>query len=119
MTPKYGGNPLAPAPDCLQGEHLKAVEYVRVLEAALEQPGWSQTQRQRIRTKYRKWLLCAEGRDPYFEQFGTFARFEGSPPPTSVDLVVARWRKRFPRTKEERRRRQMPKRFTKPKGDGL
>lgn len=111
MIPKYGGTPLPDAPDCLAADHGKALAYVGLLAAALNQSGWSAHQRDRIRAKYRKWLLCAEGRDPYFEQWGTFPRMEGMTPPTATDLVVAGWRRRFPRTPEERKRRVVPKRL--------
>lgn len=110
MTPKYGGGPdLPPAPDCLPGSHGEANRYAARIKQALDTPGWSVAQRRHLRDKYRKWLLRAEGRDPYFEQYGTFPRFDGTAPPTSTDLVVARWRKRFPRSKQERRLRTLPK----------
>lgn len=109
MTPRDGGTSLPPAPDCLPGTHGLAKRYAEQIRLCLDAPGWSAAQRRHLRDKYRKWILRAEGRDAYFEQYGTFPRFEGTAPPTVTDLVVARWRKRFPRTPAERKARTLPR----------
>lgn len=109
VTPKYGGPDLDPAPDCLPGAHGEAKRYLTKLLAALDQPGWSKSQRIRLHDRYRKWLLRAEGRDPHFERYGTFPRFPGTAPPTVVDLIVARRRKRFPKTPEQRKAERLPR----------
>ena len=111
MKPKWGGDPLPEAPDCLAGERYKAQQYLVVLEQALDRPGWSSAQRKRIRDLYRKWLFRAEGRDSEFNRNGTFGRPPGSDPPTSTDLTVMKWRKLSPQTPEERRLRTFPRRF--------
>ncbi len=108
VIPKHGGPGIPDAPDCLPAAHGEANRYAQVLLAALDHPGWSARQRIRLRAQYRKWILRAEGRDPQFEEFGTFPRFQGTPPPTATDLVIARWRKRNPRTPAERKRREIP-----------
>lgn len=108
MTPKHGGPALPPAPDCLPGSHGDANRYALLVLQALDRPGWSARQRVRLRDLYRKWILRAEGRDPQFEQYGTFPRFEGTAPPTTTDLVIARWRKRHPVPPAERKRREIP-----------
>ncbi len=113
MIPKRGGAALDPAPDCLPGEHHKALRYLKAIETALGQHGWTARQRIRLRSQFRKWILRAEGRDPYFEKYGTFPRPEGAPPPTGIDLVVAAWRRRVgpTLTAEDRKRRSMPSRL--------
>lgn len=114
MTPKYGGDPLPRAPLCLPGQHKKANEYAALLADALRQSGWSRTQRTRLRDRYRVWVWRAEGRDGYFEQYGTFARQEGAPPPTPLDLVVQEWRAKARArgvTSAEMKRRRFPARF--------
>jgi hypothetical protein len=103
MLPKFGGEPLPPSPDCLPADHVTARAYLAVLERALARSGWSASQKIRIKDRYRKWLLRAEGRDPQYEQYGTFPRSLGTSRPTSVDLVVARWRRRFPRASKVER----------------
>lgn len=109
MIPKHGGAPLPPSPDCLPRAHADANRYASAIQHALDQPGWSPKQRTRLRDLYRKWILRAEGRDPYFERYGTFPRPEGAPPPTTTDLIVARWRRRHPRPKEDRKSRELPR----------
>lgn len=103
MIPRKGGKPLDPAPICLGGDHRAAQTHARKIAAALEQSGWSPGQRYVLRESYRKWLLRAEGRDSYFEKYGTFHRFEGNPPPTTVDLIVERWRRAAPKETKEAR----------------
>lgn len=107
MTPKYGGDPLPLAPDCLPGDTRTAALYLAMLTQALTQPGWSRVQRRMIRDKARRWMIRSEGRDEHFQAHGTF------PPgmvPGYTDLVVARWRKLYPRSKAERKKRTVPKR---------
>ena len=114
MQPKRGGPPLPPPPLCLPGEHAKALAYVAALEQALTHHGRSQSQRAYIRTRLRHWLLRSEGRDAYFEKFGTFTRWFGSPPPTPQDMVVAHWRRLAlarGATRDELKARKFPKRF--------
>lgn len=106
MIPKYGGEPLPRSPLCLPADHKSAQLYVSTIATALDANGWSRTQRVYLRALYRKWLLRAEGRDSYFERYGTFSRPEGAAPPTTVDLIVARWKRMAPpETSGEKARR--------------
>jgi hypothetical protein len=93
VIPKKGGEPLPPAPICLPKDHKAARLYAQVLKKALEQTGWSAGQRAVLYRQYRKWLIRGDGRDEFFEEFGTFRRFPGTAPPTTIDLVVERWRR--------------------------
>lgn len=108
MIPKNGGTPLPPSPICLPREHAKAGAYVREIEEALQRAGWSSGQRGRLRAQLRLWTYRAEGRDPQFEKYGSFGRRPGTAPPTSVDAIVAAWRRIAPQDKEGRKRRKVP-----------
>jgi len=108
VIPKKGGAPLPPSPICLPREHAKAAGFVLAIEEALTRPGWSGAQRGRLRALLRLWVYRAEGRDPQFEKYGSFGRRPGSAPPTSVDAIVAAWRRIVPLDKAARKRRRVP-----------
>ena len=108
MVPKHGGTPLPLSPICLPREHGKAEAFVAEIQAALERPGWSGSQRRRLRELYRLWLFRAEGRDPQFEAYGSFHRPPGTAPPTATDVIVAKWRRLAPHDADTRRRRRVP-----------
>ena len=108
MTPKYGGSPLPASPICLPGEHHKAEAYVILVGEAMKQAGWSSTQRRRLRDLVRLWTWRAEGRDPQFEQYGSFGRRPGSAPPTALDATVEAWRRLAPQSPEGKQARRMP-----------
>ena len=95
MIPKFGGPELRLAPICLPKEHYKAKAYLAQIETALLADGWSSGQRRYLRVLHLKWLYRAEGRDPHFEEYGTFGRLPGAPPPTITDLIIARKRQRY------------------------
>lgn len=108
MDPKHGGSPLPRSPICLPGDHLKATQYVEVIQGALKQAGWSGSQRRRLRGLLRLWTFRAEGRDQEYEKNGSFGRAPGAAPPTSTDATVEYWRRLIPQSPETRRRRRMP-----------
>jgi hypothetical protein len=108
MVPKKGGSPLPPSPICLPREHHKAAAYVLEIQEALKRAGWTGGQRGRLRSLLRLWEYRAEGRDPQFEQYGSFGRRPGSAPPTGVDATVEAWRRLIPHDRETMRRRKVP-----------
>jgi hypothetical protein len=108
VKPDKGGTPLPPHPICLPRDHAKAAAYVLEIETALTRAGWSGAQRAKLRGLLRLWVYRAEGRDPHFEQYGSFARRPGSQPPTVTDAAVAKWRRLIPLDKEARKRRRVP-----------
>lgn len=106
MNPERGGDPLPPAPICLPKDYRSAGLYLVQIRKALEGRGWSKRQRKILRDLFFKWTMRVEGRDPHFEQWGSFPpRWPGSPPPDARDVVIARWRRdhRMALTKEERK----------------
>jgi hypothetical protein len=106
VVPERGGEPLPPAPICLPRDYRSADLYIVQIRKALEGHGWSKRQRAILRNLFRTWTMRAEGRDPHFEQWGSFPpRWPGSPPPDARDVVIARWQKahRMAMTNEERK----------------
>lgn len=93
MTPDRGGTPLPDAPTCGAGDTHAAQTYVRTLQEALDQDGWSQNQRRTIRARLTKWQVRAAGLDPFFNRRGNIPGNPDGPPPTQTEITVTRWRR--------------------------
>jgi hypothetical protein len=85
---------LPPSPICLGGERLRARHYLGVLESALRLDHWRHAERRELIRRWKLWKLRAEGHDPYFDEYGTFGRMPGAPPPTVTDITMKRWKDR-------------------------
>jgi hypothetical protein len=91
MTPDRGGPSLPDAPTCGAGDLHSAHAYLLVLEAALDQDGWSQGQRREIRRRMLKWKVRALGVDDYYNRRGNIPGSPDGPPPTQAEITVTRW----------------------------
>lgn len=62
---------LGDAPKCGAGDHETARAYVRLIDRAIEQGHWTHAEWVRLYRLKKKWQGRADGKNEYFESYGT------------------------------------------------